>query len=62
MPIHIAPHIRALEEALESDSLIPTLNSQGVTVKLAQEAASTQPKLVPVAQFRVIRGTKYTAS
>ena len=62
MPIHVAPAIRALEEMLESNGLIETLDSLGVTVKKAQESASINVKVVPVAYTRIIRGTSYTAS
>lgn len=62
MPIHMNPVIRSLEEALESNGLIPTLDSVGVTVKKAQETATTLPKVVPVQYTRIIRGTSYTAS
>lgn len=62
MPIHFHPAIRALEEALESEGLIKTLDSLGVTVIKAQESGSTRTKVVPVADVHIIRGTKYTAS
>lgn len=61
MPLHVHPHLRALEEAEESEGLIQSLNSVAVTAILAAEAAPTRTKVVPV-QFRVIRGTKYVPS
>lgn len=61
-PIHVAPVIRAREEAFETEGLIKTLDSAGVTVKKAQEAAGTSPKVVPVAFTLKVRGNSYTAS
>lgn len=63
MPIHFHPVLRSLEEALESEGLIATLDSAGVTVKKAAEAATPpNPKVVPVAYTRIIRGHVYTAT
>jgi hypothetical protein len=62
MPLHVVPHIRALEEALEAEGLIKSLDSAGVAVQKAKESAGTVVKVVPVAQKRIIRGTVYTAS
>ena len=62
MPIHFAPVLRTLEQALESNGLIYTLNSDGVDDILAAEAAGTRTKVVPVAWTYIIRGTTYTAS
>jgi len=62
MPIHFQPVIRSLEEALESNGLIQTLDSQGVTELKALETAGTVLKVVPVQYVRVIRGTVYTAT
>lgn len=61
-PIHVHPAIRSLEEAEESEGLIVTLDSAGVTVKKAAETAGTSPKVVPVAATRILRGHVYTAS
>lgn len=61
MPMVIQPCIRARETAMESNGLIQTRNSVGVTVRLAQEAAGTQLKVVPK-EFFVFRGTKYIPS
>lgn len=61
MPIHFAPRLRGLEEALESNGLIKTLDSAGVTAIKAAESAG-KIKVVPVAQARIIRGSNYTAS
>lgn len=62
MPIHVAVAIRALEEALEAEGLIKTLDSVGVTIQKAKEAAGT-PKLLPAgaAKTVIIRGNVYTA-
>jgi hypothetical protein len=62
MPIHWHPMIRSLEEALESEGLIQTMDSLGVTEKKLAETAGTSPKVVPVAVTRIIRGDSYTAS
>lgn len=62
MPQHVHPALRALEEALESNGLIQTLDSAGVTVQKNEEAAGLVVKVVPVAATRVIRGVSYTAS
>ena len=62
MPIHFAPVIRALEEAEESNGLIPTLNSDGVDDILAAESAGTRTKVVPVGYKFILRGTVYTPS
>ena len=62
MPLHVAPKIRALEEALESEGLIKTIDSAGVSVQKAKEVAGTATKVVPVAHTRIIRGTVYTAT
>jgi|HubBroStandDraft_5_1064220.scaffolds.fasta_scaffold11642_6 hypothetical protein len=61
MPIHVHPVLRSLEEAEESANLIPTLNSQGVTVQIAAETVGSAKKVVPVAYTRVINGVAYTA-
>ena len=58
MPIHIAPPIRALEEALELAGLIVPLDSVGVTVKKAQEAVGLSVKVVPVNHVYVEVGPK----
>jgi hypothetical protein len=47
MPIHIAPRIRAREEALEAAGLLVTLDSVGVTIQKNAEAAGIFPKDVP---------------
>lgn len=62
MPLHVHPALRALEEALESEGLIKTLNSAGVLVQQNKETAGIQPKVVPVNAVRVIRGNTYKAS
>lgn len=61
MPIHVHPVLRSLEEAEESEGLIPVLDSVGVTIKKAAEATGLSPKIVPVAYTRIIRGNSYTA-
>ena len=61
MPIHFAPVLRTLEQAEESNGLIQTLDSAGVTdIKAAETAGQT--KVVPVAWTYIIRGSVYTAS
>lgn len=45
MPIHVAPRIRALEEALEAAGMIQVLDSVGVTIQKNLEF--TTPKDVP---------------
>ena len=62
MPLSMCPSIRALQEALESEGLIKTLDSVAVTQLKALESAGTRPKVVPVQQVRIFRGTKYTAT
>lgn len=63
MPLHVAPPLRALEEALEAEGLIQARDSVGVAIQKNKEAQGT-PKLVPAgaAAVRIIRGNKYTAS
>lgn len=61
MPIHVAPRIRALEEAEEAVGLIVSLDSAGVTVQKALESAGA-PKVVPVAYTTIFKNTKRTAS
>lgn len=61
-PIHQAPRLRALEEMLEAQGLIKTLDSGGVTLIKNQEAAGTRTKVVPVAYTKVIRDKSYTAT
>jgi hypothetical protein len=46
MPIHIAPRIRAREEALEAAGLLVTLDSAGVTYQKNLEL--TIPKQAPL--------------
>jgi hypothetical protein len=62
MPMSYHPHIRALQEAMETEGLIPKLDSPGVTVIKAQESSGQRPKVVPVAQVRVINGHQYLAT
>jgi hypothetical protein len=61
MPIHVHPVIRALEEVEEAEHLIVTLDSVGVTIKKAQEAAGTSPKVVPVGYTWIVRGDAHKA-
>jgi len=62
MPQHIAPHIRALEEALESAGLIQKLDSDAVAKAKVDEAAGRIVKVVPVAHTRIVNGKSITAS
>jgi hypothetical protein len=63
VPIHFAPVLRTLEQALESNGLIQTLDSVGVTdIKAAEAVPATRLKVVPVAWNYIIRGTVYNAS
>lgn len=63
MPIHTHPVFRALEEALESEGLVVTLNSAGLNTVAAAEASGARiPKVVPVQHKRIIRGNVYVAS
>lgn len=62
MPWHFHPVIRGLEEAEESNGLIVTLDSVGVTDIKAAESAGTRTKVVPVAYTYILRGTSYTDS
>ena len=62
MPWHYHPILRAREEAEESNGLIVSENSAGVTDILAAESAGTRLKVVPVAYTLYIRGSVYTAS
>jgi len=59
MPLHIQPKLRALEEARESNGLVQTQDSRGVTIQKAKENAATVTKLVPKETIW-IRGSKYT--
>ena len=61
MPLHVHPFLRSLEEAEESEGLIQTRDSVGVTIQKAKESAGT-PKTVPVVAKRIFRGNLYTAS
>jgi hypothetical protein len=47
MPLHLHPHLRTLEEHRELSSVIQPLDSQGVSVRKADEAAGKFPKVVP---------------
>jgi hypothetical protein len=62
MPMSYHPHIRALQEAMETEGLIPKLDSAGVTQLKAEETAGRRPKTVPVAQTRIINGHLYIAT
>lgn len=63
MPLHVAPVIRFLEECLESEGLIQTRDSVGVTLqKAAESGGATKPLPPGAAGKRYIRGTAYTAS
>lgn len=60
MPHHFHPILRALEEALETETLIKTLDSAGVTrIKADEQAGRRLVKIVPK-EFLWIRGSKYT--
>lgn len=61
MPLHMHPALRAREEALEAEGLIKPIDSVGVQIEKAHEAAGTKVKVVPVAATRIIRGNSYTA-
>ena len=60
MPIHVAPILRAIEEAREATGLYITLDSLGVTEQKAVEAQGTI-KVVPVAFVVNYGGKVYTA-
>ena len=61
MPFSLQPTIRAHEEAVEATGLIKTLDSVGVTIKKASEAAGTTIKVVPKITIK-INGHVYVAS
>lgn len=61
MPMHIQPLIRAREEAEESNGLIQTMDSVGLTRWKAVETAGNRSKVVPKCTF-IFRGTVYTPS
>lgn len=47
MPYTVQPKIRAIQEVLETKTMIRSLDTRGITIKKAQESAGTNPKLVP---------------
>lgn len=60
MPIHVAPRIRAREEALEAAGLEVALDSTGVTI--AKNVELTVPKNVPLGGINYnFNGHTYTA-
>lgn len=62
MPWHVHPAIRALEEAEESEGLIQTRDTVGVTLSKNKVIAGTLVKVVPVVNKHIFRGNLYTAS
>ena len=61
MPLHVQPVIRFLEEVKESEGVIVSMDSVGVTQYKAAENAGTKPKIVPLLTYFAGKG-KYTAS
>jgi len=59
-PIHIAPSIRAREDALESAGLIQAINSPAVTTQLNLESSGSVQKVVPNVTYN-FNGTSYKA-
>lgn len=57
MPLHIAPALRAREEAAEAAGLIQSLDSVGVTIAKAQEAQGQVAKIVPKTTFQFNNNT-----
>jgi hypothetical protein len=62
MPVHIHPLIRFKEEVGESEGLIVSRDSDGVTRKKQAETAGTLPKVVPLVFYHGITKGKITAS
>jgi hypothetical protein len=60
MPWHVAPALRAIEDAREKSGIYPVFDTLGVTEQKALEAAGT-PKVVPVAFTIWYGGIVYTA-
>jgi hypothetical protein len=60
MPLHVAPALRILEQALEMAGLIPVANSDAVNQAEGNEAMGAAVQVVPVGWQMVINGVQYT--
>jgi hypothetical protein len=59
MPLHVAPALRAREEAMEAAGIIAPMDSQGVTLQKAAEAAGLVKKVVPACQPIIFNNVAY---
>lgn len=58
-PIHVAPALRAREEAMEAAGLIQPLDSLGVTIQKNMENAGMVKKVVPASGPIIFNNTSY---